>query len=242
MGRRNKSRNGGKVYSAIKNIGVQFDNSIIADVQWKRMTHKLIYDNRGEQTVARSEFNIDYVTHIKDFLIKNTTTLKTSGRTDVPSVVVGCDSQVHGKDNVYVIVIGLRYIGNLGTHLIKSKFTLEGDITIKQRLMIETLATLEVATQLEKMLVWDGWMNDNNVMKLVWNDNYERFELPIVYKNGKSLDYTNFIETAIDLNRDELHKSNAVLKESINRMKSMGFKVDAKPNADIASCGADKYN
>ena len=229
-----KRRRGGIVYNAKSNIGQNFDPKIVYDMQWNRMSFETRKNHRGDGETITRDIPVDVLPYVTNF-IKKHSGKSTTGKIYAPTIYVGCDSQVYNTDIIYSVVIGMRYVGSRGTHLIKAKFVLDGTLSIKQRLMIETYVTVTVASMLEAHLIWDGTLkNELNLVEISG-----QYYLPS-YTNKTP--YKNYVVTAIDINRNKEHKSNVALKESENYLKGMQFLVFAKPLSDIASCAADRFN
>lgn len=215
--------------------------------KYKKLTRGLrMYDIYTDDIINEltwrnyKEYEIDYIEHIKTFIKNN---VETIGRNKfVPKIHIGCDSQRRGKKIVYAICIGMRYVGNRGTHLIKAKFILDTkrNDSLFVRLYNEIKVVAYLGQIIERELITTGFLREE--LDLVKADN-GTYHMPLRFdKKLKKLVLKNFVEVSIDINADVNEKSNVVYKTAVGELSGLGFNVYAKPDGIIASSAADKIN
>jgi len=138
-------------------------------------------------------------------------------------IYVGTDSIQNGKYTKYVTAIGMlhpEYIGDYGdfhhsagVHVIYNRENIKRIRDIFSRLWRETELALEVSTYVHDALkdVWTQPLNNNE-------------KIPIVH---------------LDFSHQPRFKSHQVFDASVGYIKGQGFEVKTKPEAFMATCGAD---
>lgn len=141
-------------------------------------------------------------------------------------VIVGCDSKQKRRITLYSLVIVL-YDEQLhkGAHIVNMKFRTPKEKVLFNRIMNESLYSMELAI----------WLDEN--LK-------DFYPVPKFEKN----DYdgsipTKRIEIHVDVNPEmglkKKNKSNIAYSSIMGMLCSSGFRVKAKPLACAASCAAD---
>ena len=81
--------------------------------------------------------SVDIISYIKEYL---------SSHKDI-EILIGCDSQVKGKETVYALVLAL-YTPGKGAHVLYDKFNTQKDKEISTRLMNEVWHSINLADEL----------------------------------------------------------------------------------------------
>jgi predicted RNase H-related nuclease YkuK (DUF458 family) len=88
---------------------------------------KTLYDKKS----------VDIISYIKDYL---------SSHKDI-DILIGCDSQVKGRETVYALVLAM-YTPGKGAHVLYDRFTTPKDREISTRLMNEVWHSINLADEL----------------------------------------------------------------------------------------------
>lgn len=147
--------------------------------------------------------------YVKDWIDKNKIEYPYS------NIIVGCDSQIHGKRVKYSVVICMHRIDRMyqgkGAHVISA------DVWIKRS-----------KSQLEEMpsKLWREAELALSAAQLI---------------DSKDEMFKKKITVHLDFNSEKEYPSNIVYDAGIGLIKGMGYKALGKPDSQISSITADKY-
>lgn len=134
------------------------------------------------------------------------------GRENI-KVMIGTDSQRFSDQYHFVTAFTLHRVGKGGRVFYhKKKLDVKQFPTIQIRMLREAQHSLDVATKFTELL-----------------------------QEVADVNITSKIEIHLDVNPDEIHASNDVLKAVTGWVHGMGYKAKTKPDAVCASTVADRY-
>lgn len=126
-------------------------------------------------------------------------------------IYVGCDSQVSNSNTIYSTVIGIHRI--------------VGGVGRG----VHIIHTREKTLKLNE--------SRGAIFKRLWGE-VERIVEVVTFLQDNGIDN---IETHVDANSNKQYVSNAIYDSAMGWLKSMGFEVNAKPDAWAATYAANKY-
>jgi predicted RNase H-related nuclease YkuK (DUF458 family) len=152
--------------------------------------------------ILNSRKEVDLISHIEKYLEENPNT----------EILVGCDSQNHGRDTVYAIVVGLYKPGK-GAHVLFRKFK-------EPRGKAFTQQNRDFSADSARLLN-EVWLSVSLAEDL----------------KAAGLPKVKYID--IDINPDPKYKSNSVLASGLGLVKGMGYDVRHKGQFPMLTYCAD---
>jgi predicted RNase H-related nuclease YkuK (DUF458 family) len=148
----------------------------------------------------------DVEKYVKNWIVKNPN----------GSIIIGCDSQVHGRRIKYSTVIAMHYVDECG------------------------------CGHGAHILVADNWEKRMQKMPLdempskLWKET-EYVLLAAQMVDGSDETFKKRITIHLDYSNDEKNKSNIMFAAGIGYLSGLGYHAQGKPNSTIASNVADHF-